>query len=148
MAATTTKFSTGTTRTSGIAAASVAAGTNLIGSLIDPENAIFADVELVVTEGATPPTAGAALKLAILTAWDGTNAESGTGDGANGANDIDPAGATIEGAYIARGVAGTWRRTLKNVQLCGKSFKPLLVSELSQAVTVTVNISTHSYATA
>lgn len=138
-----TSLKAGTSRTSGIAAASVATTANYIGSEINNATNLdeLADIELTYAYG-TNPTAAKTLSLHILYAFDGTNYEEGAGDG-SGTGDVDPMAHTQIGAVSPAADTSTHRKLFGGVPLLPYKFKLLVRNvDTGQTATVTVTITT------
>ena len=130
------QLTTGAIRTSGINAASVAAGANCLGSVIDNSSNLdfHADVELVWS-CSTAPTADRVLEVYLLYALDGTNFEDGDAS-------TDPR-APVMGAVPVFANTSVHRFLVRGIPLEPLAFKVLVKSRLDQAATITVNIKTY-----
>ncbi len=123
--------------TSGISAASMSAGVNLLGSEIDNSSNLdrFAKAELRWTCSATASSAGTTVELYFIYALDGSNYE----DGAAG---VDP-NRTPDWIFRNSGTTAAQRRTSPKLDIDPFKFKPLIKSELSQkAVSVYLTLQT------
>jgi hypothetical protein len=123
---------------SGIAAASLSSGANILGSEIDNESNLdrFLAVELTFT-CAVAPTANGTIELYVIYALDGTNYERGD------ATPTDPtkaAAATFAAASVT--VAQTGARF--NIPIGPFAFKILLKSEIDRDATA-VTVDAYSY---
>lgn len=128
----------GSSRTSGIAAASVATAANYLGSEIDNATNLddIADIELAWSY-TSAPTAAKTLSLHLLYALDGTNYEEGAGDG-SGTGDVDPLASTLITAVSPTADTSAHRRVL-SVPLLPYKFK-LLVRNVDTAQTAAVTV--------
>jgi hypothetical protein len=133
------KWTTATSRTSGISSESISAGANNLGDEVDNSSNKdrFASFSLIFT-CATAPTAGKVMELYIVYAIDGTNYEAGD------ATPTDPVKIRA-GVFPARNVTAAQRVNLTNVPLAPFKLKCLLKSELDQnATSVTMQMYTHN----
>jgi hypothetical protein len=129
---------TGTSRTTGIAGDTIAAGSNEIGSAIDNDSNLdrFMDVELVWTcsVASNPSTI---MELYILYSVDGTNYEDGS-------DSVDPFKPPA-GTFIDDGGTGAQRQIIHGIPITPHKFKLLLKSELNQdASSVTLRAYTYN----
>lgn len=134
----TVKWSATTSRTTGIASATVNAGANSLGSEIDntANKDRWASAELTFTCGVAP-TANKVTELYFVSAVDGTNYEDGDGS-------VDPVRIRA-GVFPARAVTTAQKVTLHNLALPPFKFKCLLKSELDQnATSVTLLLRTYN----
>ena len=133
------KWTAGTSRTSGISAASLAAGANLLGSAIDNSTNLdaYLSVDLAWT-CSVAATADKVIELYILYAIDGTNYEDGD------AVPTDPK-KPLTAVFADDGGTGAQRQARVNIPLAPYKFKILLKSELDQAASsVTLLAYTHN----
>lgn len=133
------KWSSGTSRTTGISSASINAGANSLGSEIDnsTNKDRWASCDLVFT-CASAPTLNKVFELYLIYAIDGTNYEAGD------ATPTDPVKIRA-GVFPARAVTSAQRVALTNIPLSPFKFKCLLKSELDQnATSVTMLMYTHN----
>lgn len=132
------KWTTATSRTSGISSESINAGANNLGGEIDngTNKDRFASLDLTFS-CASAPTANTVWEVYVLYAIDGTNYE-------DGGSSVDPPKNPV-GTIAARAVTGAQRQTLMNVPILPFKFKLLLKSELDQnATSVTMLCYTHN----
>ena len=129
----TIKHAGGSSRTTGIAAANIAAGANALGSEIDnsTNKDTECDIEVSITCGVAP-TADKVMEVYILYALDGTNYEDG-----NAVGPVDPKKAPV-GCVAVRAVTSAQKCVISGVPLRPYKFKVLLKSELDQTATTTV----------
>ena len=132
------KWTSATARTTGISAASLAAGANLLSSAIDnsTNKDRFLALELQFT-CSTAPSAGKAVEVYVLYSLDGTNYEDGD------ATPTDPAKGPNE-AFLARAVTTAQRQTKVDIPISPFAFKILLKSELDQAAS-SVTLTAYTY---
>jgi hypothetical protein len=131
----------GTSRTSGIAAASVQTAKAYIGAAVDNATNLdaLADIELVWSFGVAP-TANTVLSIHLLWAQDGTNYEEGAGDGTTL---TAPLPGTQVGQVNPPADTGTHRRLFQGLPLAPYKFKTLAYNQnTGQTATVTVNVFT------
>lgn len=129
----------GTSRTTGISGATLAAGANFLGDAIDngTNKDRFCAIEVTFT-GASTPTVDTLLEIYILYAADGTNYEDGD------ATPTDPKKPPV-GCVAARAVAGAQKQTLPAIPLSPFKFKILVKSELDVAITSALTVLCHTY---
>lgn len=133
-------WTTGTSRTTGIAAVNLNAGANYLGSAIDNSANLdtWATISATFLCG-TAPTAGTEVEVYLLYAPDGTNYQDGD------ASPIDPVGGYV-GSFIARNVTTQQYPVAIQVPLQPFKFKILLKSELNQNISSTsLTVLCHTY---
>ena len=131
----------GTSRTSGIASASVQSGKAYLGSAIDNQTNLdaYADIE-VVWSFAVAPTAGNFLKVHLLFAENGTNYEEGGGDGSTITAPLP--GCQVASVSPAADIA-THRKLFQGIPIAPYLFKALVENAAcGQTATVTLNVYT------
>lgn len=134
----TIKHETAASRTTGIAAASINAGVNYLGSEIDNSTNKDTDatIEVAFTCGVAP-TANKTIEVYLIYAVDGSNYE-------DGAVAVDPT-LSPNGIVAARAVTAAQKVTIKGLPIMPFKFKVLLKSELNQNATgVTVLLYSHN----
>ncbi len=131
----------GTSRTSGISAASVQTAKAYLGSAVANQTNLdtFADIELVWSF-AVAPTAGNFLKVHMLFAEDGTNYEEGAGDGTAITSPLP--GCQVASVSPAADT-NTHRKLFQGIPLPPYLFKCLVENAAcGQTATVTLNVFT------
>lgn len=131
----------GTSRSSGIASASVQNTKAYIGSAIDNATNLdaYADIEIVWAYG-TNPTASKNLKVYLLYAEDGTNYEEGAGDGSTVTAPLE---ACLVDAVSPAADTNTHRKLFPAIPIAPYKFKPLVYNlDTGQTATVTLNVFT------
>ena len=124
-------WSTPTARTSGIAAASIAAGVTTVGDAITPDGDTHADITLTYRYGVAP-TAGKPISVAIMES-DGTNYDSVTG--------------RLVSQVAAVADTTTRYRTFTGVALGPSPFKIAVTNgDAAQSLTATVTVRTYRQA--
>lgn len=125
------KWTTPTSRTTGISAVNLNAGANVLGSAIDNAANLdtWAEISATFLCGSAP-TAGTELEVYLLYAPDGTNYQDGD------ATPTDPAGGQV-GSFIARNVTSQQYPLSITVPLKPFKFKILVKSELNQNISST-----------
>lgn len=133
------KWSSTTSRTTGISSASINAGANSLGSEIDNSTNKDRFISMTLTfTCSTAATENQVFEVYILTAIDGTNYEDGD------ATPTDPKKASV-GVFGNRNVTSAQRVNLENILIPPFKFKILLKSELDQnATSVTLLAYTHN----
>ena len=125
-----------TSRTTGIAAETVAAGANFLGSEIDNSANLDDEAAIEVLHTcSTAATAGGVLMIYLLAAIDGTNYE-------DGGTSVDPS-RVPDMVVVTRNVTTDQRTTRWRVPLPPHKVKILVRSELDQSASVTVLLYGH-----
>ena len=125
------KWTTPTSRTTGIAAPSLSAGANYLGSAIDNDTNkdrwLHLDIEM--THGSSP-TANTVHEIYLIYAIDGTNYE-------DGGVSVDPSkNPTL--LFAVKAQTTTQRQSFVNIPIAPFKFKILIKSEVSQTATPTI----------
>ncbi len=139
----TIRLTAGTTRSSGIASASVAAGSNYLGNVIDNAANLdaYASIE-IVWQCIGAPSADKVLEVYLLYAMNGSDYEDGDGDG-TGSGDVDPKSPLVGVAPISTD-ANTHRYLIRNIPLEPYPVKVLLKSGSDQPAVCSVNVTTYN----
>ncbi len=140
----TIQLTAGTSRTSGIAAATVNDGKNFLGAEIDNSTNLdcVADIELTWAHG-SGPNGTTPHKVSLLYALDGTNYEKGAGDGTD-VGSVNPLAHTLVGAATAPADTATHRAVFRDVPLAPYKFKVLVQNATNIDATVTVLVKTRN----
>lgn len=129
------QWQTPTAKTTGISAASVVAGGNVLGSVIDNRTGLdqFCTIE-ILANFAVAPLANKIVTVYLLYSLDGVNFEDGSAT-------VDPTKAPTA-VLTTRNVVGDQRTIIPNVPLDPHQFKILVKNSADQTATITVNLYT------